>query len=335
MFGPVKPRAAIPMGGGMGGFARPVNPRPLPATFGGRMAPQARPAPPSGGLAARVGGAMGGRGAPGAGPTSGLAGRVRGAMGGGAPPGAMVQRMPGDMRDKLRGGAGLAQRDFETYQGGMTPRAASRDFAAFQSADRAASAAPPGGGFSERLKGMLGGLSGQPASAAGPGAALGSQNLAQRASGAGLALLSDRESKARIRELESELDRTYEALEGTRAEYPETGAPDNLDEAFTRPTSNEYEYRNPRAPGAAPGRQVGPMADELRGIPGVVSRGADGMDRVDAPRLTMANTSQIANLTRGKADRREIDQLQEQLDALGDNPDAVLDRAAGRGGARR
>lgn len=277
-----------------------------------------------GGIATRVGGMMGGKGAPAAGPTGGLAGRVSGMMGGGAP---KVRPMPGDFRDKFRGGAGLAQRDFETYQGAMTPRAKAGDRAAFEAADRAAGTQPEQG-FSQRAglagQGLLGGFSGQPAN---PGAMqpAGELDFSRRMSLAGQGLLSDRQSKTRIRELESELDRTYEALEGAHAEYPDTG----LDEAFRRPSASEYEYRDPKAPGAAPGRHVGPMADELRGIPGVVSRGSDGMDRINEPRLTMANTSQLAN------QRRELDQLHEQLEALGDNPDAVLDRAGGRRGGRR
>jgi hypothetical protein len=45
------------------------------------------------------------------------------------------------------------------------------------------------------------------------------------------------------------------------------------------------------------------MADELKDIPGVVETGPDGMDRVNGPRLELANTSEIANL------RREMDAL--------------------------
>ena len=146
--------------------------------------------------------------------------------------------------------------------------------------------------------------------------------LQQQRPGGFASLLSDRESKTRIRELENELDHTYQALEGQHVEYPTPG-PHHLDEGYRKPSTSEYSYKEPGAPGAAPGRHVGPMSDELRGIPGVVSRGPDGMDRVDAPRLTMANTSQIAR------QRRELDELHSQLEALGEDPDAVLHRAAG------
>jgi hypothetical protein len=120
------------------------------------------------------------------------------------------------------------------------------------------------------------------------------------------ALLSDEQSKTRITELEDELQRTYAALGGkastadVQPKAPDTAA---LDAAYSKPTSNSYEYKDPSAPGAAPGRHAGPMADELKGIPGVVETGPDGMDRVNGPRLELANTSEIANL------RREMDAL--------------------------
>jgi hypothetical protein len=140
------------------------------------------------------------------------------------------------------------------------------------------------------------------------------------------ALLSDEQSKTRITELEDELQRTYAAL-GGKASTADVSEPirlrqqmaaaqgqgamssseqDALDAAFRKPTSNSYEYKDPSAPGAAPGRHAGPMADELKGIPGVVETGPDGMDRVNGPRLELANTSEIANL------RRELDALKGQ-----------------------
>jgi hypothetical protein len=130
---------------------------------------------------------------------------------------------------------------------------------------------------------------------------------------AGLSALSDEDSKTKIRELEGELARTYAALGGG----PSTGnvqpqAPDTagLDSAYRRAGSYSYEYKDPSLPGAAPGRQAGPMADELKGIPGAVSTGPDGFDRVDIPRMTMANASQTGTNT------RDIDELRREMDAL-------------------
>jgi hypothetical protein len=153
-------------------------------------------------------------------------------------------------------------------------------------------------------------------------------------------LMSDRHSKERIAELDDELEKTYAALEEARAEYPATGTPHHLDDEFQKPSASSFEYKPEfrDRPGAGRGRFAGPMTDELKGIPGVVSRGADGMERVNEPRLTMANTSQIGNLTRqmrsaqqqGSVTQAELDRLREQLDALEGDPDAVLDRAAGR-----
>ncbi len=72
-----------------------------------------------------------------------------------------------------------------------------------------------------------------------------------------------------------------------------------------------YEYKNPEAPGAAPGRQFGPMAQDLERSPTTapaVSTGPDGRKRVDAGRLTMANTAAISE------QQRVIDRLKAMLD---------------------
>lgn len=159
----------------------------------------------------------------------------------------------------------------------------------------------------------------------------------------GAAALSDRHSKKRISELEDELSNHYAALGGDKAEltdlaekykgaqyattasYPTPQAPDTaaLDEAYRRPQSYSYEYKDPGAAGAAPGEHAGPMADELAGIPGVVQQGPDGMQRVDTGRLALSNTSQVAK------QRRELDALHERLTALEGDPDAQLRAAAG------
>lgn len=101
--------------------------------------------------------------------------------------------------------------------------------------------------------------------------------------------------------------------------------------AFEDVSSNEYEYKDPDAPGAAPGRQEGPMAHELRPL-GVTSFGEDGLERVDTGRLALKNASATGELAREKADRADLDELRDRLDALsiatgGDDPDETLREA--------
>lgn len=57
-----------------------------------------------------------------------------------------------------------------------------------------------------------------------------------------------------------------------------------------------YDYKEPNAPGAAPGRQVGPMAQNLP--PSVVQAGPDGKLKVDPTRLTLVNTAAVSELQR-------------------------------------
>lgn len=99
---------------------------------------------------------------------------------------------------------------------------------------------------------------------------------------------------------------------------------------FRNATTNRYQYKPEfqDAPGAAPGTHVGPMASDLKSIPGVVRPGPDGMDRVDTGRLSLANASATGE------NAREIDALRKRLDALSGatrgNPDETL--AAARSG---
>lgn len=150
----------------------------------------------------------------------------------------------------------------------------------------------------------------------------------KKKSGGGMlgGLLSDAQSKRTIRDLESRLAETHAALTDGHADYPEPRSPDvaALDDSYRRAGSYTYKYRDPSMEGAAPGQQHGPMAHELRQLPGVVQRGGDGYERVDTGRLSLANTSQLGR------QRRELDDLNERLAALQDDPDAVLDTAAGR-----
>ncbi len=66
-----------------------------------------------------------------------------------------------------------------------------------------------------------------------------------------------------------------------------------LAEVFRDLSSSEYEYADPDMPGAAPGKHVGPMAQELEDLSGVVAEGEDGVKRVDDGRLSLANASML------------------------------------------
>lgn len=130
--------------------------------------------------------------------------------------------------------------------------------------------------------------------------------------GAAGMMMSDEHSKKRIAELEGELERTYAALGGGPAAAPRPQAPptEQLDQAYREPGSYSYDYKDPSMPGAAPGRHVGPMAQELTNIPGVVEKTPNGL-AVNTGRLTLANTSEVAN------QRRELDELERQVAAMG------------------
>lgn len=175
-------------------------------------------------------------------------------------------------------------------------------------------AAPPGG----QSKVLAGWHSANPASGIGGGGAL-----------------SDERSKQRISELE-DTKRHYEDLLDTDTAAPDVRQPDtaSLDSAYRKPGDYTYEYKPEfrGQPGAGDGRYAGPMAHELKGIPGVVKPGANGMDHVDTPRLTMANTSQVANLTRGKADRSELEELRQRVADLSDSGDSEGVLRAAQGG---
>lgn len=71
----------------------------------------------------------------------------------------------------------------------------------------------------------------------------------------------------------------------------------------------EYSYRDPQRHGE--GRYVGPMAQNLEHLPGVVEQSGDGTKSINAPRLTLANTAAVSE------QQRRIDDLEAQLRALG------------------
>jgi len=66
----------------------------------------------------------------------------------------------------------------------------------------------------------------------------------------------------------------------------------------------EYSYKKPEQDGA--GRYVGPMAQDLEHLPGVVERAPDGQKAINAPRLTLANTAALSEVQRrqDELDRR-------------------------------
>lgn len=127
---------------------------------------------------------------------------------------------------------------------------------------------------------------------------------------------SDAHSKTRIRELESQLA----ALQGppTASFAPQKPDTASLDQAYVsqggapRPAVDltaakgyAYNYKDPSAPGAVPGRQVGPMAQDLlkTAAAPAVHDTRHGL-QVDTPRLTMTNTAAISEL------QRKIQQLE-------------------------
>lgn len=101
------------------------------------------------------------------------------------------------------------------------------------------------------------------------------------------------------------------------------GAPDFRDVGTYR-----YEYLDPSAPGAAPGTQQGPMADELKHL-GVVKPGPQGHDMVDTAGLGFKNASATGELA------REVEALRKEVDMLRGNPDAVLSRVNKPASARQ
>lgn len=76
-----------------------------------------------------------------------------------------------------------------------------------------------------------------------------------------------------------------------------------------------YQYRDPGAPGAAPGRHYGPMAQDLEKTPAgasVVQTGPDGKKSIDTQRLTLLNASETAKM------RRELDAIKGMGDTIRD-----------------
>ncbi len=83
----------------------------------------------------------------------------------------------------------------------------------------------------------------------------------------------------------------------------------------------EYNYKDPNAPGAAPGKQVGPMAQNLPAS--VVHTGPDGKKAVDTSRLSLVNTAAVSEL------QRRTDELEKLLQSRDGNGLPQLPQAGG------
>jgi len=114
----------------------------------------------------------------------------------------------------------------------------------------------------------------------------------------------------------------YDALGGGQSARPDVRQPDTaaLDAAYVRQApaidlrpaqGYAYNYKDPTAPGTAPGRQVGPMAQDLErsGAADAVVETQNGKG-VDPGRLTLKTTAAVSE------QQKKIDALQRQLDAL-------------------
>lgn len=129
----------------------------------------------------------------------------------------------------------------------------------------------------------------------------------------GRKIFSDERSKTRIKDLESQLaalQGPQGASAGFRPQAPDTSA---LDAAYRRQGGEpstpavdlraargySYEYKDPTQPGTAPGRQIGPMAQDLEhttAAPAVIDTPQG--KQVDTDRLTMVNTAALSELQR-------------------------------------
>jgi hypothetical protein len=114
---------------------------------------------------------------------------------------------------------------------------------------------------------------------------------------------SDEHSKDRIRELEGQL----------QALSPGAQRPEGVD--FRNAHGYTYEYKNPKQPGAAPGLQVGTMAQELERTDGApyVHDSPQGKT-VATARLPLALAPAIGHT------QRRVDDLERQLSALTRSP---------------
>jgi len=136
---------------------------------------------------------------------------------------------------------------------------------------------------------------------------------------AGGLMMSDEHSKKQISSLRGELAQAYSALGGKPSHgdfadayqggnMPDTQYPSMPQSTRFAPRTDmrpaqgfSYNYKDPSAPGAAPGTHYGPMAQDLEKSPATastVTTGPDGMKRVDPGRLTMLNTAALSDQQR-------------------------------------
>jgi hypothetical protein len=86
-----------------------------------------------------------------------------------------------------------------------------------------------------------------------------------------------------------------------------------------------YRYKDPNQPGAAPGNQYGPMAQNLAATPAgatAVHEGPDGKLRIDPNRLSLVNTSAISS------QQRQLDEIMKQIAGFQQQPGASYPAAS-------
>jgi len=77
--------------------------------------------------------------------------------------------------------------------------------------------------------------------------------------------------------------------------------PEKALDVFEKAPAYSYHYKDPNAPGMAPGRHFGPMAQDLERTPlgaSAVKTDPNGMKMVDTGRLTMINSAALSNMAR-------------------------------------
>lgn len=148
--------------------------------------------------------------------------------------------------------------------------------------------------------------------------------------------LSDVHSKTRIRELEGQLA----ALNGAPAARdgenfspavsPKAPDTDSLDSAYAREQNApavdlrpargySYEYKNPNTPGAAPGRQIGPMAQDVENTAAAATvHDTSHGKQIDTGRLALVNTAALSE------QQTKVKRLEDQLAALSGSQPAAF-----------
>lgn len=115
------------------------------------------------------------------------------------------------------------------------------------------------------------------------------------------ALLGPHDKEAAATTNSAGLDSAYQGGNLPDTEYPDL-----------RPARGyEYSYKNPERHGG--GRYVGPMAQDLEHLPGVVKEDPSGTKMVDTSRLALVNTAAVSE------QQRRLDRL-ERIAALGGSP---------------